>query len=393
MLRTTFDACGPFTTEAKASAMQRFLIISGHDFRTPRWANMHFIARELARRGTTRFFSLGCSALSYLIGDPRLPILARANRVEDFQGVQCFLWKSAWHPVNLDFAILGGISRLLFTAYRREVPDIFRRWIKESDVIILESGMSPIFLELIQSLNPRARKIYIASDLLGTIGVDPFVSDELQRNIDLFDTVILPSRRMAPVFPQRAKLRFVPHGLEVDATEIAASPYAGGTHAISVGSMLFDRSLFDLAAPLFPQVTFHVIGGGREADKLAYANVKTYGEMPYAQTLAYIKYADFGVAPYLAKSTQDYLCDTSMKLMQYASFGIPAVCPRVAVGDHPGRFGYNPGDQVSIGRAIGGALVAGKGKPPPILSWSDVIDRILEPQDYADTGIALALAG
>jgi len=51
MLRTTFDSSGATMSGANKSAMQRFLIISGHDFRTPRWANMHFIARELARRG------------------------------------------------------------------------------------------------------------------------------------------------------------------------------------------------------------------------------------------------------------------------------------------------------------------------------------------------------
>ena len=125
MLRTTFDSSGATMSGANKSAMQRYLIISGHDFRTPRWANMHFIARELARRGTTRFFSLACSPLSYLIGDPRLPILARANRIEEFRGVQCYLWKSAWHPVNLDFSVLAGLSRLLFIAYRRDVPGRF----------------------------------------------------------------------------------------------------------------------------------------------------------------------------------------------------------------------------------------------------------------------------
>ena len=68
MLRTNFDS-GEMRSGANKRAMQRYLIISGHDFRTPRWANMHFIARELAQRGTTRFFSLGCSAA--LISDWR----------------------------------------------------------------------------------------------------------------------------------------------------------------------------------------------------------------------------------------------------------------------------------------------------------------------------------
>jgi 2-beta-glucuronyltransferase len=365
--------------------MQRFLIISGHDFRTPRWANMHFIARELARRGEMRFFSLGFSALSHLNGDARLSLSDRANRVDEFRGVQCYLWKSVWHPINLRLPLLRGLSALLFAAYRRNLPAVFRRWVEESDTIIVESGMPPILMPIIERLNPRARKIYLASDLLDTIGVDPFVSAELEANIDLFDTVVLPSRLMAKSLPPRAKMVFVPHGLDVDGTAIGPSPYARGTHAVSVGSMLFDPTLFEIAAAEFPQVTFHVIGGGRSARGLTQPNVKLYGETPYAETLAYIKHADLGIAPYKAECVQDYLCDTSMKLMQYEYFGVPAICPTAAVGGHAGRFGYVPGDQASIGKAIRAALAAGKFAPPAILSWSEVTDRILRPQDFADT--------
>ncbi|MBI3703489.1 MAG: hypothetical protein HY244_06500 [Rhizobiales bacterium] len=367
--------------------MQRFLLISSHDFRAPRWANMHFIARELVPRGEVRFFSLGFSAVSHFNGDGRISLCDRANRIEQYQGVECFLWKSAWHPVNLRWPPLRGLSAMLFAAYRRGVPDVFRRWVAESDTIVVESGMPPILLAMIHELNPRARKIYIASDLLETIGVDPFVVAELDAHIDVFDVVVLPSRLMAKSFSPRAKMAFVPHGLDVDASTIGASPYTGDTHAVSVGSMLFDASLFELAAPMFPHVTFHVIGGGRSARGLAKPNIKLYGEMPYAQTLAYIKHADFGIAPYQAAGMQEYLCDTSMKLMQYGFFGIPAICPKPAVGTHAGRFGYEPGNPTSIGNAICGALACGKFAPPAILSWSAVTDRILRPQDYDDTSI------
>ena len=48
------------------------LLLTAHDFRTPRKANMHFIASELARRGPMRFFSLRYSALSRRTQDARL---------------------------------------------------------------------------------------------------------------------------------------------------------------------------------------------------------------------------------------------------------------------------------------------------------------------------------
>jgi 2-beta-glucuronyltransferase len=368
----------------------RFLMISGHDFRSPRWANMHFIARELACRGEMRFFSPNFSFVSYFNGDPRLSLMDRANRVENVRGVECFLWKSAWHPVNLRLPMLRRLSASLFRLYRRTAPAILLQWMKESDTIIVESGMPPIFMPMIRQINPHSHKIYLASDLLETIGVDPFVSAELAANIDMFDTVVLPSRRMAKAFSPRAKMVYVPHGLDLDGVKVGPSPYGPGKHAVSVGSMLFDRGLFETAAPLFPDLTFHVIGGGRNAQGLSQPNVKVYGEMPYADTLAYVKHASIGIAPYRAEDVQDYLCDTSMKLMQYEYFGTAAICPTAAVGDHRGRFGYDPANPASIKQAIESALAAGKFAPPPILSWSDVTERILRPQDFPDTAIVLA---
>lgn len=374
--------------------MQRFLMISGHDYRTPRRVNVHFIADELAKRGETRFLSIGFSAMSHLRADPRRQIAARANRIETFGGVECFLWKSAWHPFNLHSAALQGLSRRMFKIYRSSAPDVFKRWAAESGVIILESGMSPIFLETIRALNPGARLIYLVSDLLDTVGVDRFVSEELRRMIGCIDEIVIPSARMARDFPGcSSKLRVIPHGLDVSPAQGDPSPYAGGLNAVSVGPMLFDPGFFKIAAPACPQVTFHIIGGGPQAEGLGFSNVRTYSEMPYLDTLRYIKHAQFGIAPYHADRVADYLCDTSMKLAQYEFFRIPAVCPQVVVGDHKGRFGYRPGDRASIESAILNALSCGRIDPPAIPSWSQVVDRILGPHDDADTALPRALVG
>ena len=212
--------------------------------------------------------------------------------------MQCYLWKSAWHPVNLDFAVLAGISRMLFAAYRRSTPDVFRRWVEGSDVIILESGMPPIFLEMIQKLNPNARKIYIASDLLDTIGVDPFVSEELNAHIDLFDTVVVPSRLMAPAFP-RAGEDALCAARARGRRRRGGSLALCGRHQCGVGRLDAVRSrIFRYRCAAVP--ARHIPCDRRRARGRGFehANVKIYGEMPYAQTLAYIKHAQFGVAPY-----------------------------------------------------------------------------------------------
>lgn len=373
-------------TGENARAARNYLIVSPHDLRTPRRVNVHFIAEQLGKRGKTRFFSIGFSLLSYLRGDPRLSIAGRAERIEQFHGIECFLGRTVWHPFNVRVAWLRWASRLLFKRYRQLVSDVFKRWVALSDTIILDSGIPAIFIAMIRQHNPKARIIYLASDLLDTVGFDPFVAEELSRTLSQLDEIVVPSRRMARAFRPHPNVRYVPHGLDASIADSGdPSPYDGGINAISVGSMLFDRGFFEIAAPAFPDVTFHIIGGGRHAENLAYANIRTYGEMPFAETLRYIKHAQVGIAPYNAEKAEDYLCDTSMKLMQYGFFRIPAVCPHVVVGDHAGRFGYVPGDPASIEQAVRGALAAGKISPPTILTWSEVTDRILSPQNYADT--------
>ena len=109
--------------------------------------------------------------------------------------------------------------------------------------------------------------------------------------------------------------------------------------------MLFDPSFFAAAAALFPDLQFHVIGAGKTAASLHADNIVVHPELAFADTLGYLQHAAFGVAPYRDADAPRYLIDTSLKLRQFALFGIPAVCPVFALGEAKGRFGYTPGDR------------------------------------------------
>jgi 2-beta-glucuronyltransferase len=237
-------------------------------------------------------------------------------------------------------------------------------------------------------LNPLAKIFYLASDDLETIGVSPFIISEFQKNAVLLDGAFLPSKLLAASMPAGLKLSYVPHGIDADLDSlVGANPYQAGLNAVSVGSMLFDPQFFRVATTHFPDIKFHVIGSGASREQLPEPLV-IYSEMPFEDTLSYIKYAVFGIAPYRQAHAPYYLCDTSMKLMQYEYFGLPAVCPEFAVGETHGlRFGYEPGNEQSIISAIRCALRAHRGGGERPLTWSEVTDRILQPDDYADTEI------
>ena len=346
---------------------------------------MHFITTELSKRGLTRFFSFGFSFLSYLKDDPRLSLWKKGNVTETFEGVECYLWRTLLHPVNLRQKWLRRLETMFFKWYVALIPDIFRRWIVESNTILFESGFPVIFIRICRKLNPKARLLYIASDDLKTIDCADFIVNEFSELASSLDGIRLPSYRLQEGMPKGSPTYFVPHGLDKTIVNHAdPSPYNGGSNIVSVGSMLFDAGFFEIAAKAFPDVTFHVIGGGAYAAHLSAPNIKLYGEMPFLKTIPYIKHANVGVAPYNGEKVAPFLTDTSMKLMQYGFLGVPAVCPQIIVGDYKGRFGYEPGNEQSIVNALKNALAHGNFPGNSVLDWKEVTDRILNPGAFPD---------
>ena len=376
------------TSAAKpATGEEKFLVLSAHDYRSPRKAGIHFITAELAKRGHTRFFSLRYSHLSKYTSDPRLSLDKEANRIGTHQGVECYLWKTLVHPFNTRRSWLRPAETLMYKWYSQGFNPVLRQWIKEASVIMLESGVAPVFFDLIKRINPQAKILYRASDSLEAINVAEYVSQAFDRIAGDINTIVLPSKALAETVPSRHNLAFVPQGIDHAVADKAdPSPYSGGMHAVSVGSMLFDPSFFVLASKRFPEIQFHLIGTGHPRHPDYGDNVTVYGEMPFAQTLPYIKHAQLGIAPYSSTDLPAYLRDTSMKLIQYDFFGIPSICPTFIAADYPNRYGYEIGDGDSIERAIKRALnPAQRTASPRVLNWSEVTERMLMPQQFRDT--------
>jgi 2-beta-glucuronyltransferase len=367
----------------------KVVMISDHDYRTPRRANMHPIADALVRLGyDVSFISVRFSVLSRLKGDSRTFLWDAANRPELKDKVRCFLWKTPFHPVNLNHHAFNAVSAPLYKLYARMPCAFLDDELRSAAYIIVESGLGAVLLRRARALNHRAKIAYLASDELRTVGVHPCVQKELEKSARLINYACVTSRRMAPAFLWAGDRVFhVPHGIQADDfTPSTSNPYPRGQNAVSVGSMLFDPSFFVEAAQRFPEIRFHVIGSGTSFT--APDNVIQHPEMPFHDTVPYIHHASFGIAPYRQSSNADYICDTSMKLMQYDYCGIPAVCPAFAAGEHAGRFGYTPGDPDSIAHAIESALAH---RPcmqsRRFLSWEDVARRLVNPRAFADTEI------
>jgi 2-beta-glucuronyltransferase len=277
-------------------------------------------------------------------------------------------------------------EELLFAAHVKQIPRVLRQWVEEADTIIVESGFGLAYAEQIKLLNPKASLIVLMSDLLETIGSPSALISSFRAAFPLIDRLVVTSRAMAPRL-EHPSMSYTPHGVDPQLWEKTfENPFERKGNLVSVGSMLFDPSFFEIAAPIFPDLQFHVIGGGSKSWAIKKRpNIHIYGEMNYEKTLAYLQHADVGIAPYDRAGVTQYLADTSMKLAQFSCLGIPAVCPFEAASDRPGRFGYTSGSTDSIESAIKMALSAPSVAPQRGMTWSDVVDRILHPDAFPDT--------
>ncbi|HSI39666.1 MAG TPA: hypothetical protein VLA00_03865 [Xanthobacteraceae bacterium] len=357
------------------------LIVSRHDYRTPLQVNIHFIARALAEQfGEVNFVSVAFSAFSRRTHDDRHVLASRANRWERWDDVNCYLWRMLWHPVSIGGPLVRRILAPAFDLWQRWPCEELDKVARRADLIIIQSGPAPALLPRLRALAPKARFIYLASDLLDAAGVHPRVQAILDANSDCIDKVVVVARSMIPHFAGfEGRVEFIPHGLDRTAYDHeTASPFTEPQNIVSIGSMLFDPSVIQIAAEAFPNARFHLIG---TPEGHSYpSNVREYGPMPFAATIAYLQHADVGVAAYAPAPDAGYLADSSLKLMQFGYLGIPAVCPNFAVGERQLRFGYEPGDPQSVRVAFQQALDAKARKTSmPVLSWNEVVEKILAP--------------
>lgn len=372
---------------------KRVVVLSGfHDYRTPRRASIQPLADACARLGHhVSFVSTRFSRLSLRAGDSRSFLWDRANKIETIEGVDCYLWKTPFHPFAAQNAIISACTGELFPWFARLPNATFDRIMRAADYVIIESSVAAIYVPRIRRLNPRCRIIYFATDRLDTHGAHPRVQQELIAAAPMIDYFALRSTALASEF-QWAKDRLYRASFGIhagDFADIGPSPYGARPVGVSVGSGLFDSDFFVRVAPHFPEVDFHVIGCGQKFT--APANVHVQPEMRFQDTLAWLKHATFGIAPYVYAVGAEYVAESSLKLAQFEYLRLPAVTAEFAVGGSANRWGYEIGSTASMCRAVRAALDhAGKIVPRHFPSWEEVAAQVLEPELYPETRIVPA---
>jgi len=225
------------------------------------------------------------------------------------------------------------------------------------DFIIFESNASLYFFEKIKKVNPSARLIYRVSDDLLAIGVQKSLVKQEERVLNDFDIVSVPNeliyRRLYEKSPGNIFLHH--HGVDFSIFDNEkANPYAIGTvNAVFVGNSHFDHIFLEVASRLFRKVDFHIIGNVPK--KIQKVNVLYYDEIPFSDTIKFIKFADIGLQARAGDSALLGTLANSNKVEQYLYCRLPIIAP-VEINTINSNFFLYERNEKSISSCINRAL-------------------------------------
>ncbi len=361
----------------------RFLFLSTHAFLpVTRKTSVHFVTEALAARGhEVDTISVGFSYLTALKRPALYAGLSAEQRnrfVETAPRRRSAAYLPPLHPFSSRSAALNSVNALLFPLYGNLPPAFMRAAIRKAEVVVIESGTAIAFFDAVRRINPAARTLYFKRDRLDSVGASGYLQRLERRIAPQFDRVIVPTAAMAAGLPQTSRIVAVPQGIDKGVFDACtASPYAAGTrNGVSVGNMLFDADAVRAMAAANPGVGLHLFGAGISGPFPP--NVRLYGERAFADIVPYIKFADFGIAPYRLTERERYLAESSLKLQQYAYCMLPVLAPEMLAAARGNLVGYDPAGEADWAGRVEEA-VARPHDPAwreNILSWDEVAARI-----------------
>lgn len=370
--------------EGTRFAPLKIVILTAHVFAEGgRKASVHFVAQEWAKSGhRVHFATVGLSLLSRWTRRSRFDTLPQEQK-NGFIELQPRLFAGAHLPLLHAFSasrpFLQPAISLLFRLYAARLPRFMADTIADADLVVVEGGTPLAFLPLIHELNPKAKLLYFCRDLLSTVGASSHLLDIEADWIGRFDSICVPSQKLGAMLPPGGRVHFVPQAIDralFDAAE--QSPYPeGSTNVVSIGDMLFDHDATRALAHAAPHVVFHLFGVNWQEN--VPANVRVYGERGFADIVPYVRHADIGLAAYRADGREDYLAESSLKLLQYSYCGLPIILPSSLPINRGNEIRYNREGETDWGGLINAAIDLKRTKDLRVsaLTWREVATECL----------------
>lgn len=361
--------------------VNKVVLITGHDYESPRKTGFYFWAEVLTARGVdVDWITVGLSRLTFLKKDARTYVRPYNRWIDIKPHLKKFVWCPPFHPSNFNNDVLNNLTIPLFELYPHLLPSSVKEQVKNADMFIIESGAGPMLLPTLKALCPNARFIYNHSDRPNVVKFHPTIPRAEKKTLRMFDWVRTNAAATVEDFDKDVTVQYVPQAIEKEMFDAdSPNPYSQPKNAISVGDMLFDAKAIETLAKAYPDWTFHLFGR-KSTLETPLPNVLAHGEVSFAAIVPYLKHADIGLAPYKDSPDAEYLSHSSLKLVQYTYCKLPIVAPHFAAIGRKHVMGY---DAARIHDTILPAFEAAIHydrqtiDTSNVLNWEEFVDRML----------------
>ncbi|GAB3526197.1 glycosyltransferase [Pontibacter brevis] len=366
--------------------MTKVTLVTGHYWGSKRRAGFHHLAQAYRSLGyEVLFFTAPVSYLLKLKGDYRFDysLKEEAGRViEKDRHLYSYVHFTPWHVANLRHSLLNKLSGPFLPFYSKYSFSKAEDFIRSSDLIIFESAPGLFLFQRFKQLNARAKFAYRVSDDLRLLNVHPGLIRLEEKILPDFDVVSVPSSYIYNILSEHSprKLQLDHHGINKQVYDEAHhNPYTGNSrkNLVFIGNDYFDYSFLDIASDAYKEYLFHIIGPIADLPKKE--NIIVYGEMPFLDTVPYVKFADAGLHTLSYKPGSESFTD-SLKVLQYSYCKLPIIAPDFLKTQRKNTFCYQPGDRASIAGAIAQAIHSKKESFNNIgvKSWEEVAANLWE---------------
>lgn len=362
--------------------MPKVTLITGHYWDSKRKAGFHHLANAFQDLGyNVLFFTAPASKLHAWKNDHLMqyPIKEEANKLIQKNALWSYVHYTSWHVANTRFKITNTLTSPFAKFYAsfpiaKEAMD----FIQESSYIIFESTPGLLLFDKIKSISPSAKYIYRVSDDLRFLNVHPALIKYEEKVLPAFDLVSIVSARFFNLF-RRANVKLHFHGINKKAfSEPMENPYSNEIqNLVFIGNAYFDYSFLEKAASLFPEIFYHIIGPLKDLPKRS--NIVAYGELPFKETIKYVKHANAGLHTLEQTKGAEAFTDT-LKVHQYTYCKLPIIAPSFLKSNRRHAFYYQSGDPESIKTAVENALSYPHEKVESgnVLDWQELAQKLLE---------------
>ena len=359
--------------------MKKIVLLSGHYYGSKRKAGFHFLAKSFLNKGYEVVFVTSVfSFLKIIKNDYKLhekKFITNIFRSIKIGGVKSVINFTISHPIHKNSDLLERFTSFFYKLNRKVKNEL-----RDADYIVFESVQSILFFQQIKSINPHAMKIYRMSDDMEVINFPPAVINHERKIIKEFDLVSIPTKvifdKFYKITPRNVILNY--HGIDKEMFDkVKTSPYQDSINHVFVGNSYLDENFIQIASCIFRDQNFHIIGPFTK--NIHSKNVFYYGEMPFIETIPYIKFATTGLQ--IRKDNGLMVTKTlgdSLKVLQYTYCNLPIIAPSLLQAKHRKNFFYYEyNDKYSIKFCIKEAIQFRTSDPIPIDTWDDLTSKLI----------------